>query len=193
MQTTFTVKYKHINSFFWKTIKNIVACEPFQNVQHFILVDKTVIEIPAKNFVFKYKQKQEHIKNKDKQIDYLLNLYGVKDIEEFLKNQKYFKDKLYKKVTKEDGERFIKQFNENRFEGISVKLVGSVLEKNKYVKDIDVVIYYDWNVLTKKDNEIPHHWEIMEKIGAIYLLDIFEIDKEEWLWDGFLIDTFIWD
>jgi len=65
----YTVKYK--KGWFWKRIKNVIGDGYVEgrNVRFFILEDKTMIEIPAYNIIFKFPPERETLLKKNEKED----------------------------------------------------------------------------------------------------------------------------
>lgn len=65
----YTVKYK--KRWFWKRIKNVIGDGYVEgrNVRFFILEDKTMIEIPAYNIIFKFPPERETLLKKNEKED----------------------------------------------------------------------------------------------------------------------------
>lgn len=65
----YTVKYK--KGMFWRKIKNVIGDGYVErrNVRFFILEDKTMIEIPAYNIIFKFPPERETLLKKNEKED----------------------------------------------------------------------------------------------------------------------------
>jgi len=62
MESTYTVKYRKINSFFWTTVKNVkgdfVAQDLTGTPRVLILEDDSRIEIPVDSMMFKFSKER---------------------------------------------------------------------------------------------------------------------------------------
>jgi hypothetical protein len=72
--STYTVKYKQMNSFFWKKINNVkgdlTLTKDTNPIRVLILSDETRIEIPASNHIFCFSKERffEMLKSQEKEI-----------------------------------------------------------------------------------------------------------------------------